>query len=40
MPSLKTLSIEVSYTQEGYINWIIQLLNVFPCLEALYVSVS
>ncbi|KAG2591384.1 F-box/FBD/LRR-repeat protein At1g13570-like [Panicum virgatum] len=37
MPSLKTLAIEVSYTYEGYIDWIIQLLNLFPCLEALYI---
>ncbi|CAO2182990.1 unnamed protein product [Urochloa humidicola] len=38
MPSLKTLAIEVSYTQEGYIDWIIQLLNLFPCLEVLYIK--
>lgn len=40
MPSLKTLAIEVSYTEERYIAWIIQLLNLFPCLEALYIRVS
>ncbi|CAL4961598.1 unnamed protein product [Urochloa decumbens] len=38
MPSLKTLAIEVSYTEEGYIDWIIQLLNLFPCLEVLYIT--
>ncbi|CAO1945095.1 unnamed protein product [Urochloa humidicola] len=37
MPSLKTLAIEVSYTKVGYIDWIIQLLNLFPCLEVLYI---
>jgi hypothetical protein len=37
MPRLKTIAIEVSYTQQGYINWVIQLLNLFPCLEALYI---
>nr|CAB3474146.1 unnamed protein product [Digitaria exilis] len=37
MPSLKTLAVEVSYTREGYIDWITQLLNLFPCLEALYI---
>jgi len=40
MPSLKTLAIEVSYIYEGYVDWIIKLLNLFPCLEALYIRVS
>ncbi|KAL6614575.1 hypothetical protein ACP70R_036845 [Stipagrostis hirtigluma subsp. patula] len=37
MPSLKTLAIEVSYTSGGYINWIMKLLELFPCLETLYI---
>ncbi|KAL6614576.1 hypothetical protein ACP70R_036846 [Stipagrostis hirtigluma subsp. patula] len=37
MPSLKTLAIKVSYTRDGYINWIMQLLHLFPCLETLYI---
>ncbi|XP_052140154.1 F-box/FBD/LRR-repeat protein At1g13570-like [Oryza glaberrima] len=37
MPSLKTLAIELSYTSEGYINWFMQLLKLFPCLETLYI---
>ncbi|KAL6845614.1 hypothetical protein ACP4OV_025109 [Aristida adscensionis] len=36
-PSLKTLAVEVSYTSVGYINWIIHLLELFPCLETLYI---
>ena len=40
MPSLRTLAIEVCYTYEGYVDWIIKLLNLFPCLEALYIRVS
>ncbi|KAL6845615.1 hypothetical protein ACP4OV_025110 [Aristida adscensionis] len=38
MPSLKTLGIRVSYTHDGYINWIMQLLKLFPCLETLYIK--
>ncbi|TVU35216.1 hypothetical protein EJB05_17094 [Eragrostis curvula] len=37
MPSLKTLAVEVNYTWEGYINWITRLLELFPCLETLYI---
>jgi hypothetical protein len=40
MPSLKTLAIELSYTSEGYINWFMQLLKLFPCLETLYIRVN
>uniref|UniRef100_A0A0D9V594 Uncharacterized protein n=1 Tax=Leersia perrieri TaxID=77586 RepID=A0A0D9V594_9ORYZ len=37
MPSLKTLAVELSYTCEGYIDWFMQLLKLFPCLETLYI---
>jgi hypothetical protein len=40
MASLKTLAIEVSYRKKGYISWITQLLELFPCLESLYVRVT
>ncbi|TVU01579.1 hypothetical protein EJB05_52951, partial [Eragrostis curvula] len=39
MPSLKTLAIEVSYKTKGYINWVMQLLKVFPCIETLFIKV-
>ncbi|TVU35222.1 hypothetical protein EJB05_17100, partial [Eragrostis curvula] len=38
MPSLKTLAIEVSYKTKGYINWVMQLLKVFPCIETLFIK--
>lgn len=38
MPSLKTLAVEVSYTTEGYIGWLLHLLTLFPCLETLYIK--
>ncbi|CAL4947605.1 unnamed protein product [Urochloa decumbens] len=38
MPSLKTLAIQVSYTCTGYINWIVQLLKLFPFLQTLYIK--
>lgn len=38
MPSLKTLAVEVSYTSELYIDWFMQLLKLFPCLETLYIK--
>ncbi|CAO2178396.1 unnamed protein product [Urochloa humidicola] len=38
MPSLKTLAIQVSYTCAGYINWIMQLLKLFPCLQTLHIK--
>ncbi|XP_040385093.1 F-box/FBD/LRR-repeat protein At1g13570-like isoform X2 [Oryza brachyantha] len=37
MPSLKTVAVELSYTSEGYIDWFMQLLKLFPCLETLYI---
>ncbi|KAF0920205.1 hypothetical protein E2562_034019 [Oryza meyeriana var. granulata] len=40
MPSLKTLAVELSYTSEGYIDWFMQLLKLFPCLETLYIRVN
>ncbi|CAL4961593.1 unnamed protein product [Urochloa decumbens] len=38
MPSLKTLAIQVSYTCTGYINWIVQLLKLFPCVQTLHIK--
>ncbi|CAM0882871.1 unnamed protein product [Alopecurus aequalis] len=38
MPSMKTLAVEMSYGEQGYINWFRQLLKVFPCLETLYIK--
>lgn len=40
MPSLKMLAVAVCYTQKGYINWITQLLKLFPCLETLHIRVT
>ncbi|KAK3161843.1 hypothetical protein QOZ80_1BG0082200 [Eleusine coracana subsp. coracana] len=37
MPSMKMLAVNVCYTRKGYINWIIQLLKIFPCLETLHI---
>lgn len=43
MPSLKTIAVELRHTPEGhvnkhYINWFMQLLKVFPCLETIYIK--
>ncbi|CAM0953568.1 unnamed protein product [Alopecurus aequalis] len=45
MPSMKTLAVDLScdqqgYIKEGYIDWIMQLLKFFPCLETLYIRSS
>ena len=40
MPSIKTLAVEMSYTEQHYIIWFRQLLRLFPCLETLYIKVS
>lgn len=45
MPSLKTLAVDLMHTPEGhinehYINWFMQLLKVFPCLETVYIKVN
>ncbi|CAM0953569.1 unnamed protein product [Alopecurus aequalis] len=45
MPSMKTLAIDLScdqqgYIQEGYIDWLMQLLKLFPRLETLYIESS
>ncbi|XP_037406557.1 F-box/FBD/LRR-repeat protein At1g13570-like isoform X1 [Triticum dicoccoides] len=43
MPSLKTLAVDLMHTPDGhinehYINWVMQLLKVFPCLETIYIK--
>ncbi|KAM0838959.1 hypothetical protein ACQ4PT_060626 [Festuca glaucescens] len=45
MPSIKTLSIKLShdekgYMEEGYVEWLMQLLKLCPCLETLYIKSS
>lgn len=40
MPSLKMLAVTMCYTQKGYINWMTQLLKMFPCLETFHIRVS
>uniref|UniRef100_A0A0A8YLU0 Uncharacterized protein n=1 Tax=Arundo donax TaxID=35708 RepID=A0A0A8YLU0_ARUDO len=37
MPSLKTLAVELKHRSTGYVNWLMQLLELFPCLETLYI---
>ncbi|KAF8696308.1 hypothetical protein HU200_037215 [Digitaria exilis] len=39
MPSLKTLAVQLMNRRVGYINWFMQLLKLFPCLETLYIRV-
>jgi hypothetical protein len=45
MPSIKTLSVVLSHDDQGdmelwYIEWLMQLLKLFPSLETLYIKVS
>ncbi|TVU35220.1 hypothetical protein EJB05_17098, partial [Eragrostis curvula] len=37
MASLKTLAVDVKNRGAGYINWFMKLLELFPCLETLYI---
>jgi hypothetical protein len=39
MPSLKTLAVDLMNRSVGYIDWFVQMLELFPRLETLYIRV-
>jgi hypothetical protein len=40
MSSVKTLAIQVPFSEKGHTIFVAQLLKFFPCLEALHIEVS